>query len=507
MKGAIDPIKFCKKCWPELNLYDKQKEILYSVRDNDETFVPAGNELGKDFVAALAALWFFVTRRPAKVVTTSVKGDQLNDVLWAEIRRFIDTSRHKLPIIYNHLLIRQERNDGTLEPRSSLTGQVVQKGESLLGRHLERAAGGIPRTLAVFDEASGIDDQAYESSDTWAHRKLIIGNPYPCNNFFFKGVRAGDLAAEGNGHLYRKVIRIKAEDSPNIRYAFSQEKVGKEVTGKLLIPGVITYSTYRKRRKLWDKVRQCIGLDAEFYEGAEVLLYPPDWLNRAESIAGRLGNRLRRAETIGVDTAEGGDSSVWAVVDKLGLMYLLSMKTPDTSVIPKRTLALMTEYNVPAEKVFFDSGGGGKEHADRLRSQGHEVQTVAFGGAASAQDIVRRMRTTGERLEERETKYIYRNRRAEMYGILRMKLDPSNEEGFGLPAEYSELRRQLSPIPLTYDEEGRLELLPKQKRDSKSTRQTLTDLIGHSPDEADALVLAVFGMTCGSTKVVVDSMV
>jgi hypothetical protein len=29
---------------------------------------------------------------------------------------------------------------------------------------------------------------------------------------------------------------------------------------------------------------------------------------------------------------------------------------------------------------------------------------------------------------------------------------------------------------------------------------TLTELIGHSPDEADALVLAVFAMTNKSTK-------
>ena len=30
----VDPIRFCELCWPEVNLYDKQREILYSVRDN-----------------------------------------------------------------------------------------------------------------------------------------------------------------------------------------------------------------------------------------------------------------------------------------------------------------------------------------------------------------------------------------------------------------------------------------------------------------------------------------
>ena len=490
---VIDPVKFVALCWPDITLYDKQREVLYSVRDNDETFVPAGNALGKDFVAGLCALWFFVSRRPARVITTSVKQDQLDDVLWAEIRRFIDTSEVSLPIQYNHLHIRQVRKDGSLEPRSSLLGQVTRQGESLLGRHLERGENGEPTTLAIFDEASGIDDMAYESSDTWAHRKLVIGNPYPCSNFFFKGVKEGDREAKTNGHLYRHVIRIKAEDSPNVRLAQSEIAGGGFPTGEILVPGVIDYATYIKRREVWDEVRQCVGLDAEFYEGAEALLYPPDWLNRAETIGRELEGKPRIAKTIGIDPAQGGDSTVWAVVDHEGLIELVSRKTPDTSVITGDTLALMKQHDVEAGNVLFDAGGGGKEHADRLRRQGHPVRTVAFGETASP-PLVKRMKTVNERVTEKEDRYIYKNRRAEMYGLLRAKLNPVNEPGFGLPEKYPELRRQLSPIPLMYDGEGRLELPPKNKRDPRSRKVTMTDLIGCSPDEADALVLAVFGL-------------
>ena len=60
------------------------------------------------------------------------------------------------------------------------------------------------------------------------------------------------------------------------------------------------------------------------------------------------------------------------------------------------------------------------------------------------------------------------------------------------------MRQELSPIPRTYDEEGRLYVLPKNKPISRTGKEsptrTLIDLIGHSPDRADALVLAVFGM-------------
>jgi hypothetical protein len=41
-----DPIKFAKILWPDVSFYREQREIIYSVRDDEETFVSAGNMLG-----------------------------------------------------------------------------------------------------------------------------------------------------------------------------------------------------------------------------------------------------------------------------------------------------------------------------------------------------------------------------------------------------------------------------------------------------------------------------
>ena len=42
----IDPLKFINTVWPHVKLYDKQREILYSVEENFATFVPAANQMG-----------------------------------------------------------------------------------------------------------------------------------------------------------------------------------------------------------------------------------------------------------------------------------------------------------------------------------------------------------------------------------------------------------------------------------------------------------------------------
>lgn len=503
-----DPPYFVKLFWPKIKLYDKQIDILYSVRDNDETQCPAGNMLGKDFIAGLAVIWFFCSRVPARVVTTSVDGSQLEGVLWGEIRRFLQ--EHEKPVVTmsgrkvqltlgieeNHLHLRKILSNGKRCPRSEVVAKVAKKGEGMLGRHIE-STDGRPRTLVVFDEASGNEDVSYESADTWAKRKLIIGNPYECTNFFKKGVKGGDIPKPGSPHFWRKVIKIKAEDSPNVRLALRQIALGKTPTGEILIPGLLDYPEYLKRRALWDKVRQCIGLDAEFYEGAEVLLYPPSWLALSTRYARSL-SKGRKAVSMGVDVAEGGDSSVWTIVDMKGVLYQLSLKTPDTTVIVTQTQALMKEFGLAATNVYFDRGGGGYQHVKVLEKKGLKVQLVGFGESASDPDHFKRMRSSLQKTKEQHRRLAYKNRRAEMYGLVREMLDPSlNPDGFGIPEEYQELLRQMSPIPLWYDEEGRL-MLPQKRNKPGTTAATakpcLIDIIGCSPDEADSLALAVFGL-------------
>lgn len=508
LEDVVDPIKFIKLLWPHISLYDKQKEILYSMSDNDETFVPAGNMLGKDFIAGLGVLWFFLSRHPCRVITTSVDATQLNAVLWGEIRRFIQTSEFPLdstdggPLLVNDVHLRKIVN-GDLCGLSYCLGRVATAtGEGMLGHHIAKTGDRIPRTLFVADEASGVPTVYYEKADTWADRKLIIGNPYPCTNFFKTSVKEGNLVSTDEMRYFRKVIRIKAEDSPNVKLGLIQERKGIEPTNEMLIIGVKDYDTYKKNRKLWDKIRQCVSLDAEFWEGSDVLLYPPDWLNRAETYASMIGSIGRKGKAIGVDPAEGGDSTVWTVVDELGILEQISMKTPNTAVIMGQTIALMHRYGVFAENVCFDSGGGGQQHADYMHEKGYKVRSIHFGTTVTP-PRKRGMTPLEQKIEADEKKYIYKNRRAEMYGILRTLLDPGFEGQFGIPAHYVELRRQLSVLPLWYDEEGRMYLPPKQRRKdevNQSKKVTINDLIGCSPDEADSLVLAVYGLVNRAPK-------
>jgi len=83
-----------------------------------------------------------------------------------------------------------------------------------------------------------------------------------------------------------------------------------------------------------------------------------------------------------------------------------------------------------------------------------------------------------------------------MYGLLSRGIDPNYGRVYGIPREMIELRRQLSLVPRIYDREGRLWLPPKNKPPGRETgaTETLIDIIGRSPDEADSAVLCYYAL-------------
>lgn len=215
LQSLRDPLKFAQFAWPDQKFYGKQAEIIYSIRDNDETYVPAGNMLGKDYVAGYIAPSFFIhpqmyfepeyvkwiesLRSPSRpnphtvrVITTSVKDDHLR-VLWGEINRWIQGCRFPLEhgkggfLILNHQECKKYVN-GQLDTISYLRGMVSKLGEGLAGHHAAY-------TLVIGDEASGLEDIVYTQSATWAKRHLYIGNPNPCTNWWREAIKAGDLVA------------------------------------------------------------------------------------------------------------------------------------------------------------------------------------------------------------------------------------------------------------------------------------------------------------------------
>ena len=475
-----NPLSFVALCWPEMKLYDRQRQVLLSVAENLETFVHAANQTGKTRIAAIAALHFYLSRTPARVVITSSSETQLVNILWTEILRLIDTSAHRLPLQVNNLVIKKLRRGvaGPTDPQDYLLGHVTNLVENFQGHHLPQD---VPRVLAVFDEASGVADEFYDAADSWAHRKLVIGNPLSNTNFFYRHCKAGDVGdPAGEADLLRKVIHIDGRDSPNVRVGELYKQAGDSGTAPVLIPGLLSYADYERRRQGWDLVKRTTRLHGHFYEGDEAMLFPPDWLDQAmDPERWSLLHRPARTPTaLGVDVAAGGrDKTCWTLVDEFGLFEQTALDTPNTMEVVGRTIRLIEDYQLSPGRVVLDAGGGGTQIADRLWEQNYGVVTVNFG-------------------ETPDAKQAYKNRRAELFGELRKHLDPHHGQPvFAFPPDALTLRQELAVFPLLYDSEGKLYLPPKTKRPGSPPGViSLRGLLGRSPDRADSLALAVWAL-------------
>lgn len=508
----VDPVAFAKMCWPWITLYDKQREMLYSFEFNKMTFVRSANMMGKDFVAGILIVKNFVCHPEVRLIGSSVTDQQLG-VLRAEVTRFIETS--KIPLLKSKGGLLAVNYDGVKkllpdksseDPTSYVKFMTTNKGEALAGHHAEF-------TGFIADEASGLQNNVKTFTEGWLKRGFIFGNPHECQNWYREACDQGDILDDGGEYYLQKVIEISAFDSPNVRAGIAREKLGEPV-GDDVIKGVLSYGEYKYRRKMWDPIRQCVGLDAKFYVGKELRLYPPDWVTASQSFNATCP-QTRTGRAIGVDPAEGGDNTAICCVDEHGVLELTSFKTTDTAKISGYVLAMASKWDCPVSMICLDRGGGGKQIADRMRELGYPVSTVAFGEAVNL-EIKRVRHQVPLRRENREDKTIYTSRRQEMYAGLSDAIDVSwltdfdgkpiaGERLFALPQEgrgpqYKELLRQMSLVPKVYDEKGRLAIPPKRKKpgdkdgDNKRVK-TLEEIMGCSPDELDSLAIAYWRMT------------
>jgi len=520
------PEAFFAAVWPGCSYWEKQREILLSVRDNYSTVVHSCVESGKDWIAARLVLWFFSTRHPCRVICTSSSVGQLRRVLWGEIDRAFRDTAIPLGIDKKHMMLR--RLDPAGRPYANDWVQLVSVAavENLMGTHLA-SDDDTPRILAVLDEASAVSDELAELIESQAHRILVIGNPLRMSGRYANMIRGGDVVDEFRpGRFRRRVIHIDVRKTPNVAAGIAWDKEGRQGPCPRPFPGLMSYPDYVHHLREWPEFRITTCLYGQLLEDdASQLLVPRRWLEYGQTAWGEVDrdHRATLPKYMGVDAAMGGgDLACWIVVDQLGVCDIRTLAAAgfaDEEGIPQTgkqldiTRQMQAKWDIPWENIAVDAGGSGKPAiVDPLRKEGKRVAAVEFGGGAS-----------------KRHKKEYVNRRAELYGELAKQIDPGLERetdgdedsplvprkwlsvetesgrrrwerAFTLPphgrlrADVEALVDELSLIPRLHDGEGKMFLPPKDRKAGQKTGQCLREMLGRSPDRSDACALAVWRM-------------
>lgn len=250
----FNPIKFCIDCFGE-EPDALQKEMFEAVAKYNRVAVRSGNGPGKSWSMAKLGLWFFFTRPYSDVITTAPTWDQVQRVIWKEIRA--NMAKSELLKSFVDLLPRDPtmfmiQEDGTKNDDWAMFGRSSTQKENMQGYHAKHL-------MFIIDEASGVDDEIFEAiegsqTEAGANKAKIvmIGNPTRTEGYFFE-------AFHSKSGLW-KTIHFDCRLSPRVSKEWIEQK--KEEYGE--------ESPFYKVRVL-----------GEFPLGGDNALIPLHWIEKA----------------------------------------------------------------------------------------------------------------------------------------------------------------------------------------------------------------------------------
>lgn len=460
--------------------------LMEAVRDNQVVVAKSGNAVGKTHCAARIAAWFYWVYPDAQVYTAAAPPENnLRNLLWGEIGGLMQ--RHEA-------LFSSDRKVDLLiarSPQSFITGVSIPSSGTAAQREARFSGKHAPHLLFIVDEGDAVPPEVYrgiESCMSGGHaRLLVMFNPRAESGPVYQMER--DRRAV--------VVELSALRHPNV------------VEGRDVIPGAVTRGVTVRRINQWSRplapnekpdhecfeVPAClVGTVAESLDGKLFTPLPAGWrkvmepalfymvlgqyptqatnqlISKAWIAAARSRwdayvaqhGELPPAGTrpiMGQDVAEMGPDSNCACFRWGGFVGRLeTWRGVDTGVTGARAAELYKARNALVAKV--DATGVGVGVAPQMGRLGCKADGVKVASAPTV------------RTEQG------------VFGILRDQLWWSvrewlrKDEGAMLPPD-EELLEELA-VPTYAVAKGVIKVMDKP---------TMKELLGRSPDKADALAL------------------
>ena len=452
------PVDFANKILG-INTWEKQDEIIDSVKNHKRTSVRSCNSAGKTLVAAFIALWFLYSHSEAIVVLVAPRMLQIQTQIFAEISRLYNTSNYDLG---GEL----KKQSLWVSDKSFIICAAVESGDrsldSLRGYHAKYI-------LFIADESSGISPEAFSAIDgslsTPQSKLLLISNPQRRSGTFFDSFNK-------DKELYNN-IHISKDDVLQSERAQAIEGLGTEDFYNEI---KIKYGENSGEYKI-----KALGefplSDSDFSIIPEVLVRealtrqePEPIDDNREDMRAIKEVLLDNEPVIAVDVAlEGRDRSVILLREGLRMRILKSFTKNDTIELVAEVKDIVKEYynsNGIYPKIAVDSIGVGAGVYDLLRNDSDpdiasRVVGIQFGARAQRNDL-------------------YYNTRAEAYDLLKqftrfgcIHTNDTKEEQSFLDMSYIQYKR---------DNQYRIQL---ERKDELVKRLT------YSPDVPDSAAMSL----------------
>lgn len=464
-----------------------QEVACKAITEHDRVAIAACHNVGKSWLMARILLWFLITHPKSKVISTAPTFNQIQNILWSEIRSAYRDA--KIPL-GGSINLTEWRLDADWFAIGFSPKNEVVKGEgqgsqsSFQGFHAEDI-------LVIFDEATGILPNVWTMAEgllTSGRAKFIaIANPTSRNTEFFKCFKSPEwhkIYLSCFDSINMKVNNFNSvediENEVNELRLLNDIEVQKRIKSyKIEKPFMLTANWVIQKALNW-------GIDSPLFV-SKVLGKFPDSADNTLINLGHIEDAQRRVyfpvasdrRMMGVDVARfGTDQTVLTYLHGYKFVHKKVLAKRDTTQVVGEIIQLCNAHGLP-DVICVDETGLGAGVVDGLREKVNQAQDawrrvdirgVQFGAAPKC-DLMNCKHTECEK-----AKYV--NLKARMYD----KLANDLKTNLQLPINEDVYLEELSSIKYTYDSKGRMII---ESKDDFKKRTGLS-----SPDHADSLALA-----------------
>lgn len=439
-------------------------------------------------MAGVILWWIFAVGGVA--FSTAPTYDQVNDILWKEVRLLYDRNKKNLGGRRTELTVKTVTKEGKQVGAKGFSTRNYDS-NAFQGKHDDKL-------LLLQDEADGITttiDEAFDSCLSGSNNRGVrVGNPLTPGSAFEKNCQSGS-------------IKISVWNHPNVEWAYEEvetedgtvvHRLKSEVAEQVLKPGWEREKDPVKPQSEWsldlprdiipgavsvawiEKTRNKYGEKSPYWASRVEANFPGDsiegiiplsWLKEARARYDENPDRWDKIAKldkwrIGVDVSDGGDRHAIALW-RGRVLYSVRYIQPKND--RQDTTRLANDYVIPLIKslggmyqVAIDNTGVGAGTLSTVRDKGYFAIGCKFG-------------------ENANKKEDYVNRKIELFWNLREGLKNGTLAIAPLGKDEDEVFEELAASRYNTDTEEKLRCEPKKETVKRIKR---------SPDGADAVITA-----------------
>ncbi len=266
-----------------------QKKILQQLDEGKQSIaVKSGHGVGKSTTLSFVAIHYLITRPRCIITATAPSANQLNDVLWPEIKRWMTFMSAKDNPVGQILAGQFKWTKETISHIkygdiwfAAARTATKDNPQSLAGRHSEY-------NLNIIDEASDVNDKAIEIMEANYGTKetltLMMGNPVNTHGAFYRifNEKNPTYTTQTISCLDSAIASFDFIEKMAKRYGEESDIYKSRVLGEFpqtSTSSFIPYSMARKCVKIFDKssqgsdVMKCMGIDVGYTGDASIVSF------------------------------------------------------------------------------------------------------------------------------------------------------------------------------------------------------------------------------------------